>query len=314
MCRSRRQVIFLETSETKCSPDSCLQLWFHCIFCLPRSSEKQDIATLLDLRPENDGTRDKVSEKISERGEMSICITLGMILSRSIHTLDIKKKRETKQQQKRERQRLSEQSHGSSAHFQPSIQSGREYQHLGGYEHPGEEILRDSDHGDDGQNNSFAHRTVVPSPSQTFDWLDTEIIDSLEDTPPTYDHNAARLPPYNHGSFPRHGRRQGEGNHGEVSAARNGAQINEPRARACTGMRIRDHPGVDVNQGGAVIWYDALEDRYEVISRSLAAPTEPPLPPPYMPNRCVECLFTWLACNRRSQLLPAYEMRLYYSE
>jgi hypothetical protein len=62
--------------------------------------------------------------------------------------------------------------------------------------------------------------------------------------------------------------------------------------RACTGMRIMDHP--DVNEGGlgAVIWYDALEDRYEVISRSLAPPTESPLPPPYMPNRCVENLFT----------------------
>ena len=212
---------------------------------------------------------------------MSICIALWMILSRRIHALDIKKKRET---QKREQQQLSEQSqlsHGStSARFQPSIQSGREY-----HEHSGEEILRDSDHGHthhyDGRNNSFAHGTVVPGPLQTFDWLDTEVVDPLEDTPPMYDQNAARLPPYDHS---RRGRRQREGSraHGE---ARNGAQINE--RRACTGMRIRDHPGLDVNQGGAVIWYDALEDRYEVISRSLAAPTEPPLPPPYMPNGCV---------------------------
>ena len=214
---------------------------------------------------------------------MSICIALGMILSRSIHTLDIKKKRETKQQQKREQQWLSEQSHGS-ARFQ---RSDREYQHLGGHEHSREEISRDSDHGHthrhDERNYSFAQRTGVPSPLQTFAWLDT---DPLEDTPPMYDHNAARLPPYDHGSFPRHGRRQREGSHGEVSVARggNGAQINEPRARACTGMRIRDHPGLDVNQGGAVIWYDALEDRYEVISRSLVPLTEPPLPPPYIPT------------------------------
>jgi hypothetical protein len=206
---------------------------------------------------------------------MSSCIALGMILSRSI--LDIKKKRETKQQQKREQQRLSEQSHGS-ARFQPSIQSGREYQHSSGHEHPAEEVLRDSDHGHthhhDGRNNSFANRTVAPSPLQTVDWLDTEVVDPLEDTPPMYDHNEAGLPPYDHGSFSRRRRRQRDGIH-----ARNGAQIYEPRARACTGMRIRQ----DVNQGGAVIWYDALEDRYEVISRSLAPPTEPPLPPPYIP-------------------------------
>lgn len=223
---------------------------------------------------------------------MSICIALGTILSRSIHALDIKKKWETKQQQKREeQQRVSEQSHGSAS-FQPSIQSGREYQHLGGHEHP-REALRDSDHGHtyhhDGRNNSST--PVVLSPSQTFDWLDTEAVDPSEDTPPMYDHNASRLPPYDHGSLPRRGRRQREGSPGEVSVVRNGAQISVPRARACTGMRI-SHPSLNVNQGGAVIWYDALEDRYEVISRSLAPPTEPPLPPPYLPNSCVESLFT----------------------
>lgn len=197
---------------------------------------------------------------------MSICIALWMFLSRSINALDIKRK-ETKQQRKRDQQRLSEQSHES-----PSIHSGREYQHLGGHEHPGEEALRDSDHGHDGRNNSF---------SQTIEWLDTEVVDPLEDKLPMYDHNAARLPPYDgNGSFP-HTRRQREGSHGDV---RNGAQINEARRRggACTEMRIMHHPDV-MNQGGAVIWYDALEDRYEVISRSLAPPTEPPLPPPYMP-------------------------------
>ena len=203
---------------------------------------------------------------------MSICIALWMILSRSIHTLDTKRK-ETKQQP------LSEES-DESARFQPSIQSGREYQHLDGHEYPAEEVLR-------GRNNSIAHRRV-PSPLQNFE--DTEVADPLEDKPPIYDHNAARLPPYDHGSFP-HERRQREGSHGN---ARNGMQINErfnePRRGACTGMRIMHHP--DVNEGGAVIWYDALEDRYEVISRSLAPPTEPPLPPPYMPNRCVENLFT----------------------
>lgn len=217
---------------------------------------------------------------------MSICIALGMILSRSIHALDIKKRRET---QKREQQRLSEQSQAHGPARQPSIQSGREYQYIGGgHEHPGEEVLRDSDHTHryDGRNNSLAHRTVVPSPLQTFNWQDTEVVvGPLEDTPPMYDHNAARLPPYDHGSFPCRGRRQREGGrraHCEVPVARNRAQINEPReARACTGMRIRDHPGLDVNQGEAMIWYDALEDRYGVISRSLA-------PPPYMPNRCVE--------------------------
>ena len=247
-------------------------------------------------RPFDQKTTELVIEKIrvSERGEMSICIALWMIFSRSIHALDIKKK-ETKQQKNREQQRLSEQSH-ESAHFQPSIQSGREYQHLGGHEHPGEEVLRNSDH-DHGQNNSFAHsfahRTVVPSSSQTFDWLETEVANPLEDKPPMYDHNAARLPPYDHGSLPHRRSRQREGCHGDVSVARNGTngmQINEPRGRgACTGMRITDHAGV--NQGGTVIWYDALEDRYEVISRSLAPPTEPPLPPPYMPNRCVESLY-----------------------
>ena len=227
---------------------------------------------------------------------MSICTALAMILSRSIHALDIKKK-ETKPQQNREQQRLSEQSHGSA-----TIQSGRDYQHLGDredHEDPGEEALRDSDNGNthhhDGQNDSFAHRTVVStrSPLQTFDWLDTEVVDPLEDTPPIYDHSAARLPPYDHGSFLRRGRRQREGRHREASVARNGVHINEPRIRgACTGMTIREHPGLDVNQGGAVIWYDALEDRYEVISRSLAPPTEPPLPPPYMPNSCVDSLYT----------------------
>ena len=207
---------------------------------------------------------------------MSICIALGMILSRSIHALDIKKKRET---QKREQQRLFEQSLDGSARFQPSIQSGREYQYIGGHEHPREEVLRDT-HRHDGRNNSLAHRTVavVPSPLQTFDWLETEVVGPLEDSPPMYDHNAARLPPYDHGSFPFRGRRQREGGrtHCEVSVSRNRAQINEPReARACTEMRIRDHPGL--NEGGGVIWYDALEDRYEVISRSFA-------PPPYVPN------------------------------
>jgi hypothetical protein len=70
---------------------------------------------------------------------MSICIVLWMILSRSIHALDHIKRKETKQQQKREQQQLSEE-FDDSAHFQPSIQS----QHLGGYEHLGEELLRDS--------------------------------------------------------------------------------------------------------------------------------------------------------------------------
>ena len=218
------------------------------------------------------------------KGKMSICTTLGMILSRSIHALDMKKK-EKKQQQNREQQRLSEQSDGSV-----TIQSGQEYQHLGGHEHSGEEALRDSDHDHthhrDGRNDSFAHRTVAPSLMQTFDWLETEVVNPLEDTPPIYDHNATRLPPYDHGSVPRRGRRHRES---RASVARNGAQINEPRAGgACTAMRVREHPGLDVNRG-AVIWYDALEDRYEVISRSLASPTEPPLPPPYMPN---SCLFT----------------------
>lgn len=210
---------------------------------------------------------------------MSICIALGMILSRSIHALYIKKKQET---QKREQQRLSEQSHGS-ARFQPSIQSGQEYQHLGGHG----EVLRDSDHGHTHhrRNNSFGHRT---SPLQTLDWLDTEVVDPMEDTPPMYDHNAAQLPPYDRPSRER-GQREGSRAHGEVPVTRNGGQINEPRARACTVMRIRDYPGLDVNQGGAVIWYDALEDRYEVISRSLALPMEPPLPPPY--DRCGESLF-----------------------
>ena len=209
------------------------------------------------------------SEKITERGKMSFCITLWMVLSRNIHAL-AKKKKNTKHQQKREQQRFFERFH-ESARFQPSTQSGQEYQHLDGHEHPGEEGLRDSNQGH-------------PSPLQTFDWLDTEVVDPSEDKLPTYDDKAARLPPYDHGSFP-HRRRQREGSHGDV---RNGAQINErfnePGGRgACTGMRIMDHP--DVNHGGAVIWYDALEDRYEVISRSLAPPTEPPLPPPYMPNR-----------------------------
>jgi hypothetical protein len=204
---------------------------------------------------------------------MSICIALWTILSRSIHALGIKKK-ETKQQ-KREQQQLYEQSH-ESTRFQPSIHSSEEHPDLGGQ---AEEVLRDSDNGHDGRN---AHRAVVPSPLQTSDWLDTEVVDPLEDKPPLYDHNAARLPPYDHGSFP-YRRRQREGSHGDVGI---GVQINEPRGRgACTGMRIMGHP--DVNQGGAVIWYDALEDRYEVISRSLAPPTEQPLPPPYMPNTCV---------------------------
>ena len=218
---------------------------------------------------------------------MSICIALWMILSRSIHAFDTKRK-ETKQQ-KREQQRLSEES-DESAGFQPSIQPGREYQHLDSHEHPGEEVLRDTDHGHSERpgDNSIAHRAVVPSPLQTFNWLDTEVVDPLEDKPPIYDHNAARLPPYDHGSFQR---RQRGGSHGNAT---NGVQINEsfnePRRGACTGMRIIHRP--DVNEGGAVIWYDALEDRYEVISRALAPPTEPPLPPPYMPNRCVESIFT----------------------
>ena len=195
-------------------------------------------------------------------GEMS---ALWMILSRSIHAFGIKKK-ETKQQQKGEQQRLSDSEQSDeSARFQRSIQPGRE---LGGHENP----RVDSDHG---PNSSIA---VVPSPLQTFDRLDTEVVDALEDKPPMYDHYAARLPPYDQGRFP-HRRRQRERSHGDVG---NGVQINE-RPGACTRMRIMDQ---GVYQGGAVIWYDALEDRYEVISSSLAPPTEPPLPPPYMPNRC----------------------------
>ena len=192
---------------------------------------------------------------------MSICVALGIMLGRGIQSLyiEIKKKRETKQQQKREQQQLSHE----SARLQPSIESG--YQHLGGHEHTGEEILRDSDYHHDGRNNS-----VVPTALQTLDWLNTEVVDPLEDTPPMYDHNATRLPPYDHtlpnltASIPRRGRRrQGEGSRRQI-----------------TEMRIREH----ADQERTVIWYDALEDRYEVISRSLAPPTEPPLPPPYMPN------------------------------
>ena len=135
---------------------------------------------------------------------------------------------------KREQERFSssEQSHGSAQSL-----AGQEYQH----EHPGEERSSDSDHGHD----SFANRTV--------DLLETEVVDA----PPMYDYGAARLPPYD---GPRRSRRQREGSHG--------ARQIYARARACTGMRVvvnRDQGG-----GGAVIWYDALEDRYEVIS------------PPYM--------------------------------
>jgi hypothetical protein len=196
---------------------------------------------------------------------MSICVALGIMLGRGIQTLyiEIKKRRETKQQQKREQQQqLSERFH-ESAHLQPSIQS--EYQHLGGHEHPGGEISRHSDHHHHGRNNS-----VVPTALQTLDWLNTEVVDPLEDTPPMYDHNATRLPPYDHtllnftASFPQRGRRR----------------QREDSRRQITEMRIREH----ADQERTVIWYDALEDRYEVISRSLAPPTESPLPPPYMPN------------------------------
>jgi len=273
--------------------------------CLPHSSQPPGIATRTNIptfRLENrDGTREKVNEKNPERGEMSICIALGMMLGRSIQNLyvDIKRKRESKRQQKREQQRLSEHRH-EFARFEPSIHSGGgEYQHLSD---------QGDDHGHtqhhlccDGRNNPpHLHRIVAPNPLQTLDWMDTEV-DPLEDTLPTYDHGAARLPPYDHTLpnstggmvvFPRRGRRcQREGRqphtHDEPLDG-NGRRINElqPRAYACTGMRIREHPGLDVDRGavgGAVIWYDALEDRYEVISRSLATPTEPPLPPPYMP-------------------------------
>jgi hypothetical protein len=205
-----------------------------------------------------------------------MCIALGIILGRSIQTFytDIKKKRETKQRQKREEERIAESN--ESTHFQSTLQS--QYQHLGGNEHRGEEIRRNSDYGHDEPNDLFAHslRTVVSSPLQTLDWLNTEVADPLEDTPPIYDHNATRLPPYERNVI----------GHGDFSPG----GINEdwqPRARACTGMRISEHPGLNLDQGRVVIWYDALEDRYEVISRSLAPPREPPLPPRYMPN-CVD--------------------------
>ncbi|KAF8806921.1 hypothetical protein BYT27DRAFT_7190629 [Phlegmacium glaucopus] len=239
---------------------------------------------------------------------MSICVALGIMFGRGIQSLyvGIKKKRETKRQKKREQQRLSEQPH-ESAYFQPS---GRgEYQHLSDQ---GEEILGGSDHDHtqhhfrrDGENNPRTHpqlhRTVAPSPLQTLDWMDTPV-DPLEDTLPTYDHGAAQLPPYDH-TLPnstgritsrRGRRRQREGRQAYEPLDGIGRRINnEPqlRARACTGIRIREHPGLDVDHdqgaGGGIIWYDALEDRYEVISRSLAPPTEPPLPPPYMPNSCI---------------------------
>lgn len=233
---------------------------------------------------------------------MSICIALGKMLGRSIQTLyvNIKKKRETEEEEKREQQRLSEQSY-ESACFRSSMQSSRgEYQHLNGHEHPGGEILRDLDHHDE-QN---THRMAV-APS-TFQILDDCVNTEVGDTPPMYDHNATRLPPYDHtlpnltASFPGCGRgRQREGSrsgrHDGINlVTRNGRQINkaQPRARACTGMRIRsEYPGLESeDHREAVIWYDALEDRYEVISRSLAPPTEPPLPPPYMPNSCVDSL------------------------
>lgn len=189
------------------------------------------------------------SEKVNK--EMSICIVLGVMLGRGIQTLyvDMKKKRETKQQQKRERRRLSEQSRGSAG-LQTLVQPDRgEYQHL-----------RDSghDHHDERDNLPVSSRT---RPLQRMD---------REDMPPTYDHCTGVLPPYDHTlpnptAIPHRGRREGRD---EISA--------RPRARACTGIRIRE-PDVDQT----VIWYDALEDRYEVISRLLGPCIELPVPPPY---------------------------------
>lgn len=122
-------------------------------------------------------------------------------------------------------------SSSEQSHGSAQSLAGQEYQH----EHPGEERSSDSDHGHD----SF--------------WLETEVVDA----PPMYDYGAARLPPYD---GPRRSRRQREGSHG--------ARQIYARARACTGMRVVVN--CDQGGGGAVIWYDALEDRYEVT------------PPPYM--------------------------------
>ena len=230
---------------------------------------------------------------------MSICIALSIMLGRGIQTLYIgmKKKRETKQQQKREQQRLSKGLHGS-ARFQPSMQSGRgEYQHLGDHEHRVEESSSDHGHSHHRDGRHVRLRTMVPS---QHDWLDTGGLDSLEDTLPTYDQVIAQLPAYAHTlqnstvAPPRCRRRRDHRRPHDTLGGNRGC-INESqsqtRARACTRIRIREHPESDVVDhgavGGAVIWYDALEDRYEVITRSLAPPTEPPLPPRYMPNSCI---------------------------
>lgn len=176
-----------------------------------------------------------------------------MMLGRGIRTLyvDIKKKRETKQRRKREQQRLSEQPHGSA----PSIR---------------EERLKNSDDGHtlpsrDGGGNPcprlHMQGTVsqTRNASQTVDWIDTG---PLEDILPKYEHGAARLPTYEDTlvEFPR--RRDRE--HDEQASR----QIHESRhrARACTGIRIRTRHGLDVEQGAAVMWYDALEDQYEIIA------------------------------------------------
>lgn len=252
--------------------------------CLPHASQPPGIVVHPNhstYRPGNSyRTRDKVNDKRCRRREMSVCIAVCMMLGRSIQTLyvDIRKRMKIKQRKRKEQRQLSERSHGY-ARPQPSGR-GEEYRHLGDH---GEELSRDPDHDHyNGLNNPSSrpqsHRTVAPRP---LDWLDTETVDPAEDAPPVYDHGAARLPPYDHtlpGSLPRRGRRRHRRSHHEISAG----HIN---TRACTGIRIRECPGLDVNQG-AVIWYDALEDRYEVISRSLAPRMEPSLPPPYMPNSC----------------------------
>jgi len=242
--------------------------------CLPHASQPPTHPNASTYRPGNSHrNRYKINVKRCKGREMSICIAVCMMLGRSIQTLfvDIKRKMATKKQQ-----RLS----GST---RPQPLGRGEYRHLAD-----EELSRDPDHTHryNGLNNPSPRSQLHRTP-RSVDWLDTEVVDPVEDVPPVYDHGAARLPPYDHtlpnpaGLLVHRGRRRHIASHNEVTAG-SGSHIN---TRACTGIRIRECPGLDEDQG-AVIWYDALEDRYEVISRSLAPIMEPPLPPPYMPNSC----------------------------